>query len=146
MTRYPEGLARALEKIAKSKEPLRVASNATAHLFIASPFRGKRAGSYGALLMAAYNPERDVFESVCKVGSGFTDEDLAKLPELLEPHKIPHKHARVDSGMKDLMNRMGRDERCVIRLCGRSYSTPWAFCPGRRGCVEYHQILFTLWR
>jgi len=62
--------------------------------------RGKRAGSYGALLMAAYNPDKDVFESVCKVGSGFTDEDLAKLPELLEPHKIPHKHARVDSGME----------------------------------------------
>jgi len=34
------------------------------------------------------------------VGSGFTDEDLAKLPELLEPHKISHKHARVDSGME----------------------------------------------
>jgi len=62
--------------------------------------RGKRAGSYGALLMAAYNPDKDVFESVCKVGSGFTDEDLAKLPELLKPHKIPHKHARVDSGME----------------------------------------------
>jgi heat shock protein HtpX len=41
LTRYPEGLARALEKIAQAPEPLKVASDATAHLFIASPFRQK---------------------------------------------------------------------------------------------------------
>lgn len=41
LTRYPEGLARALEKIAGDKNPLRAASNATAHLFICNPFRGK---------------------------------------------------------------------------------------------------------
>ncbi len=62
--------------------------------------RGRRSGSYGALLMAAYDPERDVFQSVCKVGSGFTDEDLRKLPEMLEPYKIPRKHARVETGME----------------------------------------------
>ncbi|MCD6421431.1 MAG: ATP-dependent DNA ligase, partial [Thaumarchaeota archaeon] len=62
--------------------------------------RGKRSGTYGALLMAAYNKEKDVFQSVCKVGSGFTDEDLQKLPEMLEHYKIPHKHARVESGME----------------------------------------------
>lgn len=39
LTRYPEGLALALEKIAKDKEPLEVANNATAHLYIASPFK-----------------------------------------------------------------------------------------------------------
>ena len=42
LTRYPEGLARALEKISQNPTPLRVANNATAHLFIASPFRGKK--------------------------------------------------------------------------------------------------------
>ena len=40
LTRYPEGLASALEKIAQDKEPLEVANNATAHLYIANPFRG----------------------------------------------------------------------------------------------------------
>lgn len=59
--------------------------------------KGKRAGSYGALLMAAYDEEIDTFKTVCKVGSGFTDEDLEKLPSILEPYKIPHPHARVDS-------------------------------------------------
>ncbi|RLE81993.1 MAG: ATP-dependent DNA ligase [Thermoprotei archaeon] len=62
--------------------------------------KGKRAGTYGALLMAAYNPETDTFQTVCKVGSGFTDEDLAKLPELLKPYQIPHKHPRVESKME----------------------------------------------
>ncbi len=40
LTRYPEGLANALEKISHSA-PLATASNATAHLFIANPFKGK---------------------------------------------------------------------------------------------------------
>lgn len=38
LTRYPEGLARALEKIATYAQPMATASNATAHLFIADPF------------------------------------------------------------------------------------------------------------
>jgi len=59
--------------------------------------KGRRAGTYGALLMAAYDPEKDMFRTICKVGSGFTDEDLKKLPEILEPYKIPHIHSRVDS-------------------------------------------------
>ncbi len=62
--------------------------------------RGKRAGTYGALLMAAYDPETDMFYTVCKVGSGFTDEDLAKLPKLLEPYRIPNKHPRVVSKLE----------------------------------------------
>lgn len=41
ITRYPEGLARALEKISKDKEALEVANNATAHLYIVNPFKGK---------------------------------------------------------------------------------------------------------
>jgi DNA ligase-1 len=62
--------------------------------------RGKRAGTYGALLLASYDPEKDVFETVCKCGSGFTDEDLAKIPQMLEPHKIPHRHPRVESKLE----------------------------------------------
>lgn len=62
--------------------------------------RGRRAGKFGALLMAAYDPDTDTFKTVCKVGSGFTDEDLEKLNQLLQPYIIPHKHPRVDSLMK----------------------------------------------
>ncbi len=41
MTRYPEGLAKALEKIQQSNVPLKTANSATAHLFISNPFKGK---------------------------------------------------------------------------------------------------------
>lgn len=41
LTRYPEGLARALEKISSDPRPLKGATSATAHLFIVNPFKGK---------------------------------------------------------------------------------------------------------
>lgn len=59
--------------------------------------RGKRAGAYGALLLAAYDGKEDEFETVTKCGTGFTDEDLAKLPKMLEKHKLAHKSPRVNS-------------------------------------------------
>jgi len=39
LTRYPEGLIRALEKISKDKEPLEAANKATAHLYIVNPLK-----------------------------------------------------------------------------------------------------------
>ena len=62
--------------------------------------RGRRAGSYGALLMAVYNEKDDVFETLCKLGSGFTDEDLANLPKIMERYVVKHKHSRVNSKME----------------------------------------------
>jgi DNA ligase-1 len=59
--------------------------------------RGKRAGTYGALLLATYNSGSDIFETVTKCGTGFTDDDLAKLPKKLEKHVVKHKHSRVNS-------------------------------------------------
>ena len=59
--------------------------------------RGKRAGAYGALLLAAYNKKADTFETVTKCGTGFTDKDLASLPEMLRKHMVPRKHSRVQS-------------------------------------------------
>jgi len=74
----------------------------TVDLVVVGAFHGKgrRAGTYGALLLAAYNPEKDVFKTVCKCGSGFTDEDLANLPKMLKPHQIEHKHPRVISNLQ----------------------------------------------
>jgi DNA ligase-1 len=59
--------------------------------------RGKRAGTYGAVLLTAYNPDTDIFETVTKCGTGFTDEDLGKLPKMMQKHVIPHRHPRVSS-------------------------------------------------
>jgi DNA ligase-1 len=71
----------------------------TVDLVIVGAFhgRGKRAGTYGALLLAAYNQDMDTFETVTKCGTGFTDKDLASLPEMLQKHVIPRKHSRVQS-------------------------------------------------
>ncbi|MEM1705401.1 MAG: ATP-dependent DNA ligase [Thermosphaera sp.] len=57
--------------------------------------RGRRGGKFGTLLMASYNPSNDTFETVCKVGSGFTDEDLEKIPELIKPYIKDRKPLRV---------------------------------------------------
>jgi len=46
LTRYPEGLARALEKISNDTEPLEAANRATAHLYIANPFKGKKISKF----------------------------------------------------------------------------------------------------
>lgn len=57
LTRYPEGLARALEKIASDKEPLEVANRATAHLFISSPLKGKaKKAGFFSRAMATHPP------------------------------------------------------------------------------------------
>ncbi|MBU7004387.1 MAG: ATP-dependent DNA ligase [Theionarchaea archaeon] len=47
--------------------------------------RGRRAGMYGALLMAAFDDEEGTYDTVCKLGSGFTDEALSELPGMLAP-------------------------------------------------------------
>ena len=62
--------------------------------------RGRRAGSYGALLVAAYDPEQDMYRSVCKVGSGFTDENLLEMPDRLDEYKMDHKPVNVDTLME----------------------------------------------
>lgn len=56
LTRYPEGLARALEKIAADPHQLRSASDATAHLYIASPFRGKEQTNWIHKLFSTHPP------------------------------------------------------------------------------------------
>jgi heat shock protein HtpX len=56
LTRYPEGLARALEKISADPSPLRVANNSTAHLYIANPFRGRQTTNWFVKLFSTHPP------------------------------------------------------------------------------------------
>jgi DNA ligase-1 len=62
--------------------------------------RGRRAGRYGALLLGAYDPKADMFQSVTKVGTGFTDAHLEEFYKNLERHVINQRHARVNTGME----------------------------------------------
>jgi len=61
MTRYPDGLASALEKISRDQEPLEVANKATAHLYIANPFKEneKRAVSWFSGLFDTHPPIKE---------------------------------------------------------------------------------------
>ncbi|KAM9895615.1 hypothetical protein OXX69_010939 [Metschnikowia pulcherrima] len=50
--------------------------------------KGKRTGSYGGFLLAAYNDDTGEYETTCKIGTGFSDEDLASLHAKLKPTEI----------------------------------------------------------
>lgn len=59
LTRYPEGLASALEKISNDKTPMRRVSNATAHLFFASPYKEKSLSQRISSLFETHPPARE---------------------------------------------------------------------------------------
>lgn len=50
--------------------------------------KGKRAGSYGGFLLASYNDDTGEYETTCKIGTGFSDEDLVNLYKRLQPTEI----------------------------------------------------------
>ena len=62
--------------------------------------KGRRTGRYGTLLLATYNSENDTFPSVCKVGTGFTDESLDQLYQILSQSVTIKKNSRIESEME----------------------------------------------
>ena len=61
---------------------------------------GKRAGKYGALLMATYDPETGRYGTVCKLGTGFDDAFLDNLPNLLDMYKSAEIPQSLDAKMQ----------------------------------------------
>lgn len=62
--------------------------------------KGKRTGKYGTLLLASYNSDDDTFDSICKVGTGFTDENLDQLYQILSSKVTIKKNPRINSGIE----------------------------------------------
>ncbi len=62
--------------------------------------KGKRTGYYGALLLAAYDKNSDNFQSICKVGTGFSDRDLELIYNELKNYVIETKPYNVNSNLK----------------------------------------------
>ena len=61
--------------------------------------KGRRTGKYGTLLLATYNDEEDIFPSICKVGTGFSDDSLDQLYQILSPKVTLKKNPRIISDM-----------------------------------------------
>ncbi|MEK7114662.1 MAG: ATP-dependent DNA ligase, partial [Patescibacteria group bacterium] len=61
---------------------------------------GRRAKTYGSLLVAAYDPKTNKYYSFAKVGTGFTDENLSRLMKMFNKYKLKEKHKSVETGMK----------------------------------------------
>jgi DNA ligase-1 len=59
--------------------------------------RGKRTGVYGTILASAYDPVNDTFPTVCKIGTGFTDEILQEFKERLDKIKLEKMNPKVQS-------------------------------------------------
>jgi len=62
--------------------------------------KGRRTGRYGTLLLATYNDEDDSFPSICKVGTGFTDENLDQFYQILSDKVMLKKNPRIKSKME----------------------------------------------
>jgi DNA ligase-1 len=59
--------------------------------------RGRRRGTYGAVLLAAYDPDAEIYQTVGRCGTGFSDAELSALPTRLAPLRRTQRPARVDS-------------------------------------------------
>jgi len=57
-------------------------------------------GRYGTLLLASYDEDTDTFTSICKVGTGFTDENLDQLYQILSDKVTIKRNPRIDSEME----------------------------------------------
>ena len=50
--------------------------------------RGKRVGVFGSFLLAIHNADEDEYQTICKIGTGFSEELLLQLSEQLRDKKI----------------------------------------------------------
>ncbi len=62
--------------------------------------KGRRTGRYGALLLSAYDGDTDTFPSICKVGTGFTDESLDQFYQILSDKITIKKDPRIQTGLE----------------------------------------------
>lgn len=86
----------------KLKREYQTALTDTLDLIIVGAFhgRGRRAGRYGAFLLACFDDNENLYRTVSKIGTGFTDKHLAEFPKLLRPSVLRKKHHMVDSKME----------------------------------------------
>ena len=108
---------------------------------------GRRAKTYGSLLAAAYDPKENKYYSFTKVGTGFTDETLAKLPKMLDKYKLEKKHKSVETEMKP---DVWFEPRIVMEVSGAEITVspvhPVAKSKIKRGGLALRFPKFLRWR
>jgi DNA ligase 1 len=60
--------------------------------------KGKRTAVYGAFLLACYDPDSETFQTICKIGTGFSEEILKTHAETLKDLEVAKCRADVDVG------------------------------------------------
>jgi len=94
--------------------------------------KGKRKGAYGAYLLACYDYDDDQYQSVCKIGTGFSDEDLTTLAAAHKDAVIDVSQAYLKHGLATnvfstdallFSGLRGRRQRCTIALQTASSQT-----------------------
>ncbi len=90
--------------------------------------KGKRSGTYGALLCAAYNDKEDRFETLCKLGTGLTDQLLEELPQKLVKYKVERKPVRVKV-QKEMEPEVWFEPKLVVEVFGAEITkSPFHTC------------------
>ncbi|KAF7458750.1 DNA ligase I [Cryptosporidium felis] len=88
--------------------------------------KGKRNGVFGTFLLAVYNQQEEVFETVCKAGTGFSDEVLQSLFSSLKDHIIadgtPKSYYRYDSSCPSLKQDVWFEPKFVWEIKGADLS------------------------
>ena len=94
--------------------------------------RGRRTGVYGAVLASAYDPVNDTYPTVCKIGTGFTDEVFVEFKERLDPLQLDRRDPKV---LSDIEADLWFQPRVVIEVLGDEITISPTHSAGR-GQVE----------
>ena len=60
--------------------------------------KGKRTNVYGAFLLACYDPDSEKFQTICKIGTGFSEEVLVQFHEALSPLETANARGDIEVG------------------------------------------------
>ncbi len=94
--------------------------------------RGRRTGLYGAVLASAYDPVNDTYPTVCKIGTGFTDEVFLEFKERLDALQLDRRDPKV---LSDIEADVWFQPRVVIEVLGDEITISPTHAAGR-GQVE----------
>ena len=109
--------------------------------------RGKRTGGYGSFLLAVYAPEDEELQTISKIGTGFSEEQLVQLSEQLKALVIPapkpyYRRAPRFCELDALKITMSEQLRALVTSAPKPYYRRAPRCLGRAGHPLCSMLLF----